>query len=252
MWSKPGAPVWHKLSSLRRVASPACPIALTPSLRLRVQYCEPQRAGLLLIGPILTIRHHQRNNDGRFDHLDFMQGPNSVEGIPVRGHQQPNCGGNIEAYRNGERLRRFLSLCQDWVMGEVKVQVKLSNGIDLGMFRRGLISREEVRSVNVEAVVDTGAVRSCLPIDLMEKLGLQVVRHINAQMANDQTQSVAVTEGVDMEILDRLVTEAFLVLGSEVLIGQTALEATDLLVDCNRQQVIPNPAHPNSAVIRIR
>ncbi len=140
-------------------------------------------------------------------------------------------------------------------MGEVKVQVKLSNGMDLGMFRRGLISREEVRSVNVEAIVDTGAVRSCLPIDLMEKLGLQVVRHINtqgAQMANDQTQSVAVTEGVDMEILDRLVTEAFLVLGSEVLIGQTALEATDLLVDCNRQQVIPNPAHPNSAVIRIR
>ena len=137
-------------------------------------------------------------------------------------------------------------------MGEVKVHVKLSNGIDLGMFRRGLISREEVRSVKVEAVVDTGAVRSCLPIDLMEKLGLQVVRHINAQMANDQTQSVAVTEGVDMEILDRLVTEAFLVLGSEVLIGQTALEATDLLVDCNRQQVIPNPAHPNSAVIRIR
>ena len=82
-------------------------------------------------------------------------------------------------------------------MGEVKVHVKLSNGIDLGMFRRGLISREEVRSVKVEAVVDTGAVRSCLPIDLMEKLGLQVVRHINAQMANDQTQSVAVTEGVD-------------------------------------------------------
>ena len=137
-------------------------------------------------------------------------------------------------------------------MGEVKVHVKLSNGMDLAMLRRGLISREEVRSVKVEAVVDTGAVRSCLPIDLMEKLGLQVVRHINAQMANDQTQSVAVTEGVDMEILDRLVTEAFLVLGSEVLIGQTALEATDLLVDCNRQQVIPNPAHPNSAVIRIR
>lgn len=128
----------------------------------------------------------------------------------------------------------------------------LSNGIDLGMFRRGHLTREQVRSVSLEAVVDTGAVRSCMPVDVMEKLGLQVVRHINAQMANDETQSVAMTEGVDMEILDRLVTEAFLVLGSEVLIGQTALEATDLLVDCTRRQVIPNPAHPNSAVIRIR
>ena len=137
-------------------------------------------------------------------------------------------------------------------MGEVRVNVKLTNGMDLGMLRRGLIRHEQVRSVNLEAVVDTGAVRSCMPIDMMEKLGLQVVRHINVQMANDQTQSVEMTEGVDVEILDRLVTEAFLVLGSEVLIGQTALEATDLLVDCNRQQVIPNPAHPNSAVIRIR
>ena len=91
-----------------------------------------------------------------------------------------------------------------------------------------------------------------MPVDLMEALGLQAVRHINAQMANDQTQSVAMTEGLDLEIMGRLVTEAFLVLGSEVLIGQTALEATDLLVDCNRQQVVPNPAHPHSAVIRIR
>ena len=49
-----------------------------------------------------------------------------------------------------------------------------------------------------------------------------------------------------------MATESFLVLGSEVLIGQTALESTDLHLDCNRQKVITNPDHPNSAVIRIR
>lgn len=137
-------------------------------------------------------------------------------------------------------------------MGEVKVHVKLTNSVDLGMHRRRLLARDEVRSETVEAVVDTGAVRSCMPVDLMQKLGLHAARRINAQMANGTTLDVEMTEGVDMEILDRLVTEAFIVLGSEVLIGQTALEATDLLVDCNRQKVIPNPDHPNSAVIRIR
>jgi clan AA aspartic protease len=137
-------------------------------------------------------------------------------------------------------------------MGEVRVSVKLSNSIDVGMLRRGVISKEQVRSITVEGVVDTGAVRSRMPVDLMEKLGLRGVRHINAQMADGRTESVEMTEGVDVEILDRLVTEAFLVLGSEVLIGQTVLEASDLLVDCNRQKVIPNPDHPNSAVIRIR
>jgi len=44
---------------------------------------------------------------------------------------------------------------------------------------------------------------------------------MNARMANDLTQSVALTEGVDMEIMDR-------------------------------RRVITNPDHPNSAVMRIR
>ena len=137
-------------------------------------------------------------------------------------------------------------------MGEVKVQVKLSNSMDVSMHRRGVLAKDQIRAVTVEAVVDTGAMRSRLPVDLMQRLGLQATRRINAQMANGQTQSVEMTEGVDMEIHDRLVTEAFLVLGSEVLIGQTALEATDLLVDCHQRKVIPNPDHPNSVVIRIR
>ena len=45
-------------------------------------------------------------------------------------------------------------------MGEVKVTVKMSNAMEVGMARRGLMQREQVRSLEVEAVVDTGAVRS--------------------------------------------------------------------------------------------
>ena len=137
-------------------------------------------------------------------------------------------------------------------MGEVRVNVKVSNAIDVGMVRRGLMAREQVRTIAVEAVVDTGAVRSCILVDLKERLGLETERHINAQMANGQTQSVEVTEPAYIEILDRLATESFLVLGSDVLIGRTALASNDLFVDGNRQRVITNPDHPNSAVIRIR
>ena len=120
------------------------------------------------------------------------------------------------------------------------------------MSRRGLIPKDQIRSVTVEAVVDTGAVRSCIPVDLQEKLGLETIRHINAQMANGHVESVALTEACYIDIMGRVATESFLVLGGEVLIGQTALGSTDLLVDCNRQCVITNPDHPNSAIIRIR
>jgi hypothetical protein len=41
------------------------------------------------------------------------------------------------------------------------------------------------------------------------------------------------------------------VMGRDVLIGQTVLETTDLLVDCANRKVIPNPAHPEGPVVRL-
>ena len=43
-------------------------------------------------------------------------------------------------------------------MGEVKATIKISNAMDTDMHLAGLIPSEKVRSVTVEAVVDTGAV----------------------------------------------------------------------------------------------
>ncbi len=41
-------------------------------------------------------------------------------------------------------------------------------------------------------------------------------------------------------------------LGSEVLIGQTLLERMDLLVDCVNKRVVPNPAHPDQPVLKVK
>ena len=43
-------------------------------------------AGLRLRNPVLTIRHHQRNDEGRVGDLHFMQSSDPVERISVRGH----------------------------------------------------------------------------------------------------------------------------------------------------------------------
>jgi hypothetical protein len=43
-----------------------------------------------------------------------------------------------------------------------------------------------------------------------------------------------------------------LVLGDEVLIGQTVLGKLDLLVDCATQQLVPNPAHPDQPVSKVK
>ena len=70
--------------------------------------------------------------------------------------------------------------------------------------------------------------------------------------ANDGTEDVDITEVVGIDINGRRTTEETLVLGSEVLIGQTVLESLDLQVDCLNHRVIPNPAHPDQPVIKIK
>ncbi|MGI8639268.1 MAG: aspartyl protease family protein [Pyrinomonadaceae bacterium] len=137
-------------------------------------------------------------------------------------------------------------------MGEVRVKIKLVNAGDEAMFRRGRISKEEIRTYETSALVDTGAIPSVLPIEIVQKLGLDLIRKERATYANNSSENVDVTEPVSFEILGRRVTEEALVLGDEVIIGQIALERTDLLVDCVNQKVIPNPAHPDQAVIKVK
>lgn len=48
-------------------------------------------------------------------------------------------------------------------MGEVRAKVKLTNAGDEVLVRRGLMSKDQVRTYETDALVDTGAVSPVLP-----------------------------------------------------------------------------------------
>lgn len=137
-------------------------------------------------------------------------------------------------------------------LGEVRVKVKLTNAGDGVLVRRGLLTADKIRSFEADALIDTGAVRTVLPIHVVQRLGLVTVGQARATYANDLTEDVDVTEMVGIDLIGRRTTEETLVLGSEVLIGQTVLESLDLFVDCLTHRVIPNPAHPDQPIIKIK
>ena len=137
-------------------------------------------------------------------------------------------------------------------MGEVRVKIKLTNNIDEVMVRQKKLARSKVRTMEIEGVVDTGAVALALPSYVVEKLGLTRLGKQVAQYADGRLAEVDVTEAVIVEILGRRTSEEALVLGDEILIGQTILEKTDLMVDCREQRLFPNPAHPNQPVMKVR
>ncbi len=137
-------------------------------------------------------------------------------------------------------------------MGEVRTKIKITNAIDEGMARRGLITREQVRSFEADAMIDTGAVALILPSFVVETLGLARAFKQVVQYADGRHEEVDVTEPVGVEILRRRTTDEALVLGDEVLIGQTVLEKTDLHVDTRERRLLPNPAHPDQPVVKVK
>ena len=118
--------------------------------------------------------------------------------------------------------------------------------------RRGMLKAEQVRTYEADALVDTGAVRCVVPPHVLEPLGLAIVGHRVAEYADGRLEAVDLTDGITVEILGRGTLEEAMVLGDEVLIGQTALKKLDLLVDAQRRRLVPNPAHPDQPVTKVK
>ncbi len=137
-------------------------------------------------------------------------------------------------------------------MGEVRVKVKLTNALDRALARRGQITEKEIRNYEADAVIDTGAVSSVVPANVMEQLGLQADGFRLAEYADGRKDRVELTEPITFDIIGRTTTEGAMVLGDEVIIGQTILEVLDLQVDCRNKKLIPNPAHPDQPVVKIK
>ncbi len=137
-------------------------------------------------------------------------------------------------------------------MGEVRCKAKLTNAIDEALVRRGMLKPQEVRTYEADALVDTGAVRSGLPPQVVERLGLATRGQRVAEYAYGRKDTVGVTEPLIIELAGRDTLEEALVLGDEVIIGQTALEKLDLFVDPINRRLVPNPAHPDQPVSKMK
>jgi clan AA aspartic protease len=138
-------------------------------------------------------------------------------------------------------------------MGAVMTEVKMWNQTDLEDARRGLIPPEAVRTVTLQALVDTGAVTMVIPEDAAQALGLSVIQVHNVTLADGSKRDLP-TVGVFVEILGRqmLCTAYVTPAGTTPLIGQIPLEYLDLVVDPNTREVrVFSQNGPRSFLLRV-
>ena len=135
-------------------------------------------------------------------------------------------------------------------MGRTTAKLKIQNAYDVQKAAEGLIPESEVRTVGIEALVDTGATLVCLPKAAIEELGLPFHEEVRVRTANG-TVDRRTFKGADIELLGR----SFLMEVMEnhedtpPLIGCLLLEALDLVVDPKAEQVTTNPAHEGKWVV---
>jgi len=131
-------------------------------------------------------------------------------------------------------------------MGEIKVRIELENVIDRYLFMEGKIQEGEIKRYETDAVVDTGAVMLFLPQDVVEELGLRVLRKVVVTYADERKEERPVAGPVTIKIGKRFMNTDCIVgpPGCEALIGQVIMEELDLIPDPQRQNLTPRPESP--------
>ena len=136
-------------------------------------------------------------------------------------------------------------------MGKVVTKALLSNNQDLTRLADGRIVVDQVRQQEQELIVDTGARAVGLPLSIIEQLGLPATRKVTVTLSDGSRQERQLYGELRVQVGDR--DDVFSCVakpeGALLLLGQIVLEALDLVVDCGRQRLIPNPEAPDGMML---
>ncbi len=132
-------------------------------------------------------------------------------------------------------------------MGRVMTKLKVSNVVDCVGVAEGSLPQERVRSVEIDALVDTGATQLALPEEVVRAVGARIVGHTTARDARGVLVELPWVGALRIEILGREMDCDALMLpeGATPLIGQIPLERLDLIVDPKSRDLRVNPASPD-------
>lgn len=107
-------------------------------------------------------------------------------------------------------------------MGLVYAEITLINSDDIALNRRGYLKKEEIREMQVTAMVDSGAIMLCINQNIKRQLGLVTIAMQTAQLADSTLTELELVGPIELHFENRTVRCDALVLSgdSEVLLGQ--------------------------------
>jgi clan AA aspartic protease len=124
-------------------------------------------------------------------------------------------------------------------MGTFVEKITLENNMDRRLADSGYISKEQVRTLEVEAMPDTGAWTLIINDEIRRQLGLKTDDTVESSMANGATARYDLTEPVEIRWKNRRTIQQAVVIPNapDILLGALPLEGMDLYVDPVNKQL---------------
>lgn len=126
-------------------------------------------------------------------------------------------------------------------VGMVYAAIKLTNPKDVSL-----------KPLEVNALVDTGAMTICIPNHVAIQLQLQEIEKREVTTADDRSHLVPYVGPIQIQFQNRTCFTGALVIGDSVLLGAVPMEDMDLVVSPSRRTITVNPQSPNipSAMVK--
>ena len=131
-------------------------------------------------------------------------------------------------------------------MGLTYAEITLANGADSALAALGRLPKEEVKRVNVTALVDSGAYMLAINENVRSQLDLPVFEKRSAKLADGTIAPCDIVGPVDVFFKNRATTCRAVVLpgNCEILLGAIPLEDMDVVIDLKNNELIVHPDRP--------
>jgi clan AA aspartic protease len=106
----------------------------------------------------------------------------------------------------------------------------------------------DLHPLEVEMLVDTGALHMCIPEHVALQLKLEPVDQKEVTLADGSKKLVPYVGPIQVQFQNRMGFVGALVLGDQALLGAIPMEDMDLVVIPSTRQLAVNPASPNVAM----
>lgn len=133
-------------------------------------------------------------------------------------------------------------------MGQVRTKLTITNRADEIRAADGTIKPEQIRSITLDtALADTGATSLCLPIHLIDQLGLEPLKEVLTRTAAGYQRS-RVFQDAKITVGDRVGVFQCLELpgGDDALLGAIPMEELGVEPDLQKQELRFLPMEPGN------